>query len=174
MKAYKPPLEAYLKYKTAPVVNNPFDPKTTVIAKKIIKNLKELLDDTEIVHMGSTALRISGKNDIEIYVFPNKNKWGEVYKKLTSEFGEAGVTEDDFARFNTGVGGYEVEIIMLSGYAKKLNLAMHKYLSEHKKALEEYEELKKKYSHSKREYQIQKDKFFAKIIKGLPEDYVSG
>lgn len=170
----KPFFDDYTKYKTTPVPNAPWDPKTLVVAKKAKTLLKSLLKDfdIEILHMGSSALKIGGKNDVEIYVYPNNDDWEKVAKVLENKFGKAGHTEEDFIRLNHKIDGFEVEIVQLKGIPGKMNKATFKYFKLHPDACKEYEALKKKYHYSKREYQIQKDRFFAKFVSKLPEDYV--
>lgn len=172
MKAWKQPSEYYLRYKETPVKQYPYDPETGMVAGKVILQLKEIVgEDLEIIHMGSSALKIAGKNDVEVYIF-SKN-WNEDAEKLTKKYGKPGHVEDEFIRFNHVVDNLEVEIIMVRGYVGKLNKAVHKYFLEHPEAGREYEKIKLKYAHSRREYQRHKDKFFEKIVESLPEDYVS-
>lgn len=42
-------------------------------------------------------------------------------------------------------------------------------MKSHPKILREYEKVKQQYAYSKREYQIQKDKFFRKVITMIPD-----
>ena len=58
----------------------------------------------------------------------------------------------------------------MKNYPAKLDRKLHQYFTKNGDALSEYVELKKKFSYSKREYQIQKDKFFRKIIKTLSDN----
>lgn len=58
----------------------------------------------------------------------------------------------------------------MKGYEAKLDKEITKYLIENKKLLKEYGDIKKKYCYSKKQYQIQKNKFFQKVIRMIPED----
>jgi len=165
----------YSHYSEKPVPNRPWNPRSKPVADKVLKDLSNMLKgyDAEIRHMGSTALEIAGKNDIEIYIHPKDKNWEEIGSILTKKFGEPGHAEPDFIGFNDKRKNFDVEIIEIRGAPWKMNKAMHKYFSTHPKACREYEEVKKKYSYSKRDYQIHKDRFFARIAEKLPEDYVN-
>ena len=58
-------------------------------------------------------------------------------------------------------------------YTGKINKAVHQYLAENPALCDEYVAVKRQYCFSKREYQRHKDQFFAKIVRQIPEDYVT-
>lgn len=173
MKAWKQPFEYYLRYDETPVKQLPHDPLTKKIAGQTILSLKKLIgQNTEVLHMGSSALEIAGKNDIEIYIY--SKDWEGDKKILARKYGWPGYSEDEFIRFNDTVGNFELEIIMVRGYVGDLIKSVHKYFLGHPEARRSYEKIKQKYSHSKREYQRHKDKFFEKIVENLPKDFLNG
>ena len=61
---------------------------------------------------------------------------------------------------------------VLKGHEAKLDLALALFLKEHPKLLKEYVDLKKGFCFSKREYQIEKNRFFTKVTKMIPENYL--
>ena len=69
--------EYFDKLNERPVKINPFDPKSVTVAKKYVEKLNKLLEEFNLkaVHRGSTYFKISGKGDIEIGIYPNKNNW---------------------------------------------------------------------------------------------------
>src|SRR5690606_27660072 len=101
----------YSRYSTRPVSHEDWNPATKSIARKIAAEFNHNLDgwDVEVVHMGSTALEIAGKNEIELYVYPAANAWDAVFRVLTRSYGEPGRKEPDFIRFNAMREGFEAE-----------------------------------------------------------------
>ncbi len=67
--------------------------------------------------------------------------------------------------------GYEVEFIVMRGHEVEADQKLTAYLLEHPQLLKEYEELKRKYAFSKREYQIQKDRFFRRVVAEIPVNW---
>lgn len=169
-----PPSEGYDHYKTNPVPHEPWNPYTKTIASKMMAELRNRLEglEFEIIHMGSTALELAGKNEVEMYIYPAPQAWDEALRILTSAYGEPGYTSPEFIRFNSDLEGFEIEIMQMRGYVGKLNKAVYRYLSEHPDLCAEYVEVKRKYCFSKWEYQRHKDQFFKKLVRQIPEDYL--
>ena len=169
------PADDYSRYKTTPVTHESWNSRTKLVARDVIKQLGKILEplDVDIRHMGSTALEIAGKNEIEVYIFPASGDWETVFHRLRETYGDPGYTDQDFIRFDGQAGGFELEIIQLRGYVAKVNKALYQYLADHPQLCQEYEALKKRYSFSKREYQIHKEQFFDRVVQQIPEDYVT-
>src|SRR5690606_7283723 len=127
--------------------------------------------DVEVVHMGSTALEIAGKNEIELYVYPAANAWDAVFRVLTRSYGEPGRKEPDFIRFNAMREGFEAEIMQVRGDVGMMNQAVYRYLAENPDLCEAYVAVKRQYCFSKREYHRHKDHFFEALVRQIPEDY---
>ena len=167
------PADYFLKFSKEPVRLKPFNPKSIDVAQKLIKDLKVILHDlrVEIVHRGSTAFGVIGKGDIEIGIYPTQSKdWSKILDKLRNRFGEAENIEENYVRFNGSVDGFEIEIIVLKGQEAKTDLAITKYLLSHQSLLKEYKRVKTKYAYSKREYQKQKDLFFRRVTRRIPDE----
>lgn len=166
--------EYFLKYRETPVKLKEYNPRQELIANKYILILKKILKgiDATISVRGSTLFKIYGKGEVEVGVYANDNNWKQVVIKLTSEFGEPEIVENNYARFNSiySVGDKEVEIIVLKGFEALVDMKLHEYLLSHPDLLAEYVDVKKKSFFSKREYQIQKNMFLNKIIELIPED----
>jgi GrpB-like predicted nucleotidyltransferase (UPF0157 family) len=170
MKGWPDRLKEYFdKFSTNPVLIKPFDPRSREIAENYLEQLKTLLAglNVELSHRGSTRFGIAGKGDIELGVFPSNEDWSRVLMRLESQYGQAGNVEENYARFNSEFAGYEVEIIVLMGYRAEIDRKLTEYLLQHPELLKEYEQLKSKYAFSRREYQIQKDKFFRRVVADL-------
>lgn len=166
-----PPAD-YSRYQTKPVPHEPWNPYTKTIASKMVEEIRSQLEglEFEIFHMGSTALAIAGKNEVELYVYPAPPAWAEVRLRLTTAYGEPGHTSEDFIRFNSELEGFEIEIMQMRGYIGRLNKAVHRFLAEHPELCQEYVEVKRRYCFLKQEYQRHKDLFFEKIIRQIPDD----
>ena len=87
--------------------------------------------------------------------------------RLESRYGQAGNVEENYVRFNSMLAGYDVEIIVLMGYRAEVDQKLTGYLLQHPELLKEYEQLKSRYAFSRREYQIQKDRFFRRVVADL-------
>lgn len=165
----------YERFTKKPVVYEPWDPRSRRVARQVMGDLSLALEGlaVEILHMGSTALEIAGKNDIEVYVYPVASTWHEVLKILRDKYGKPGYQDEDFIRFDAQSEGFELEILQLRGYIGKVNKALHKYLAEHPALCDEYAAIKRQYSYSKREYQRHKERFFDRVVSQIREDYIS-
>ena len=87
------------------------------------------------------------------------------------EFPKAvGNLEGEYARFNDTFDGFEVEVILMSGYGAVVDKKLNEYLKSKPELLKDYEEVKKKFALSKREYMVQKDKFLREVIYQIPDN----
>ncbi|PIZ43238.1 hypothetical protein COY33_01875 [candidate division WWE3 bacterium CG_4_10_14_0_2_um_filter_42_7] len=165
--------EYFEKFSTKQVLIKPYDPKSKVIAQEYVNKLKSLLEgfDFEIAHRGSTAFGISGKGDIEIGVYPAENCWYQLLEKLINHYKSVGCLENNYARFNDVYDNFEIEVILMKGHEAIVDKKIARYLKEHPPLLKKYEKLKVESSFSKRNYQIQKDLFFRKNAKQIPDNY---
>jgi hypothetical protein len=50
-----------------------YEPKIEKIAERIISKIRELIPDADVRFLGASALKISGQNDIDIYILTLKN-----------------------------------------------------------------------------------------------------
>ena len=172
MKPLKP--DHYERYSTKPVPFDPWDPQTKVVAGQLLADLEQILDglNVELRHMGSTALEIPGKNEVEVYVFPAVGFWDRVTETLSGKYGEPGYRDTDFIRYDTQLDGCAIELIQVRGEIGKINRAVYKYLAANPSVCDEYIGVKRQYCFSKREYQKHKDQFFEQLVRQIPEDDV--
>lgn len=162
----------WLKFSHQPVTIEPFNPYATQVAQQYQEQLQQLLEDIPILHIyhrGSTALQIAGKGDIEIGVIPQDDFWFDAIIHLTNHFSGLGNLDDEYARFNDQLDGFDIEIILMRGYTATLDKALHKYLRMNPALLKEYEQLKQTHCHSQREYNQHKDQFFRRVTQLIPE-----
>jgi GrpB-like predicted nucleotidyltransferase (UPF0157 family) len=162
--------DAYFnRFPETPVVIKPFDPHAVTIAQQYGSALNAFLAPWKIqaVHMGSTALGISGKGEVEFGIFIPATHWFPVIVPLINHYkGIASLTADT-AHFNDSFLGYPIEIKPALDTHAKVNLGIMHYLQTHPETLREYEGLKYTYAYSKREYYREKFKFYEQLIKKI-------
>ncbi len=66
----------------APVFVFPYNPKTEGVAEKTMCKIKEVIPNADIRYMGASALKISGQNDVDIYVITPEEIKEEYLSKL--------------------------------------------------------------------------------------------
>lgn len=66
----------------------PYNPKTETISEKVIKQIKETIPEVDVRYMGASALKISGQNDVDIYVITPKEIKENYLSKLIPQFSE--------------------------------------------------------------------------------------
>ena len=147
----------------------PYNPKTKDAFKIIKAQLISILGNVIISHRGSTAMKISGQGEIDLYIPVSKNIFDDCVAKLSKHFGEPGsLYEFKRARFIKYIDNIKIEIFVInkndSGW--KNGIQFEKYLKTYPKALEEYEKIKNKLNGASiRQYYTSKTIFINKILK---------
>lgn len=170
------PAVYFEKFDTSPIFIKPFDPQSRVVAAECLSELNSLLDgfEVELCLRGSTAFGIAGKGDIDLGIYCRRIDWESVLARLIDRFGDPGNLEQDYARFEYRCKSSEIEIILLKGYAAKVDRCLTAYLASHFELLHTYEKIKLEHSKSKREYQIEKDRFLRAVIEMIPDEEEQG
>jgi len=145
-----------------PVVVNKFDPRTSVIAEKVISKIKKEIPEADIRFMGASALKISGHNDVDIYIICPPTLEENYLLKLSPIFGEQAKnkwqwTEDDI----------EVSVYLSDPTNKKFKeqLDIFDVFKNNFQILKEYEQLKEFLSgKTYKEYQTAKYEFYNRIL----------
>lgn len=131
----------------------------------------KILGKVRILHRGSTAMKISGQGEIDLYIPVCKKDFDNYVSKLSKYLGEPGsLYELERARFVKYVDDIKIEIFVInknnSGW--KTSVKFEKYLKNNPKALAEYERLKSQAGgQSIRQYYTFKIIFINKILKRL-------
>lgn len=147
----------------------PYNPKTKAVFKIIKKDLIKLLGKTRISHRGSTALKISGQGEIDLYIPATKKNFNIYLDKLIKYLGQpGGLYPLERVRFVKYIDGIKIEIFLInknnSGW--KNCIRFERYLKKNPKSLCEYERLKTIIRGvSTRKYYTVKTKFINKILK---------
>lgn len=153
----------------------PYNPEVKKVFEKQKKELLEILGhNTEVLHIGATALGISGQGEIDLAIPTSLNHFVKLIEKLKRVYGKPrSFSPDKRARFNYKQDNIDIEIIVVNKDSEgwKRNLAIDKYFKAHPEVLEAYKELKER-SHGisiKRYYQ-RKIEFINSILeKALSE-----
>jgi hypothetical protein len=167
----KLPKNYFKKIQEKPVKIKPYNKKFEYIVRDYLKKLNNVLKPTgaRAVPIGATALKISGKGDIDFGVYISEKIWDKVLKVLINYFkGISTLNSKGFAKFVAHYKGYEVEVVVRMGESAIRDKKLLEYFKKHPELTREYEQMKNKYSFSAREYAIQKNKFLRKVISMIP------
>ncbi len=145
-----------------------YNPLVKQVFKKIKNELISVIGDVSIVHRGSTALKIAGQGEIDLYVPVALKKFNLYLGQLSKYLGEPGsVYELRRARFVKYVDSIKVEIFLINRNSKdwKHSLLFENYLKKNPQALAEYEKLKMdNRGKSTKHYYTKKIEFINKVI----------
>jgi len=161
------PKSYFKKFSEQPVKIKPYDKKYEKIVKDALRDLNKELTKIKVKAMpiGATALKISGKGDLDFGVYISEEKWDDTLKVLINYFKSIKtLNSKGFAKFSKFYGGCELEVVVRRGKSASRDKKLISYLKSHPKTLKEYEDLKNKFSFSEREYAIQKNNFLRSII----------
>ncbi len=146
----------------------PYDPKTKEVFKIIKAELIKVLGKVRISHRGSTAMRISGQGEIDLYIPVNKKDFNNFVVKLSKYLGRPGsLYELERVRFVKYIDGIKIEIFVINKNSSDwvMGVKFEKYLKNNPKALSEYERLKNKADgFSVKEYYTVKTVFINEIL----------
>src|SRR3989339_407507 len=123
----------------------PYNPKTKDVFRIIKKDLKKILGNVRISHRGSTALKISGQGEIDLYIPTTIKDFNRYLDKLTKHLGKPGsVYPLERVRFVKYIDDIKIEIFIInknnSGW--KNSIKFEQALRKNKGLLNKYEKLK--------------------------------
>ena len=145
----------------------PYDPKTSEIAQKIIKMIKLTYSNLVVKHMGASALKISGQNDLDIFAFSDPKKFDEYFPGLIKLFGQPLHRHDTFCEWKFNKDGFDVEFYLTARDSETMQRQVKTFenLKNNPSLLKEYEQLKQSMNgKSFKEYQEKKYEFYHKIL----------
>lgn len=148
----------------------PFNKRVTRIADEIINLIKNVYPNLKVIHMGASALEISGQNDIDIYAFSSPSNFDMYLPGLTKLFGKPFGIHETFIEWNFCRNNYDVELYLTMQDSRTMikQLAVFEILKNNMKLLKKYEKLKSEMNgKSLREYQRMKYEFYNKILKEI-------
>jgi len=144
-----------------------FDNQITKTVNEIIDSIKTIYPNLEITHMGASALKISGQNDIDIYAFSDPKNFDKYITGLIKLFGKPLHIHETFIEWRFTKNGFGVEFYLTAKDSEtmKKQIDVFEKLSSNSKLLKEYEILKQSMNgKSFREYQRKKYEFYHKIL----------
>ncbi|EKE04810.1 MAG: hypothetical protein ACD_19C00432G0006 [uncultured bacterium] len=145
----------------------PFDNQITKTVDEITGSIKKIYTDLKITHMGASALKISGQNDIDIYAFSDPKDFDKYLSGLTELFGKPLHVHKTFIEWGFVKNGFDTEFYLTSKDSEtmKKQVDVFEKLSSNSKLLKEYEILKQSMNgKSFYEYQRKKYEFYHKIL----------
>lgn len=147
----------------------PFDPKVTEIAEEITNSIHGIYPNLEIKHMGASALKISGQNDIDIYALSNSKDFGKYLPNLIKLFGKPLHKHKTFIEWKFKKDKFDVEFYLTE--PPREHIKIFEMFKDNTNLLKEYENLKSSMNRkSFREYQEKKYEFYHKILKNSPRE----
>lgn len=145
----------------------PFDPKLTETAEEIILQVNTIFPSLEVMHMGASALGISGQNDLDLYMFSSPQNFERYLDVLIKIFGNPRSKKEDSVGWKFTKNGFDVELYLTDPDSEpmKRQIGVYQGLKNSPELLREYEVLKEKMNgKSFREYQKKKYEFYHKIL----------
>lgn len=146
-----------------------YNQKSENIFLKIKKEIKKFLGNIEIFHCGSTALKILGQEEIDLYIPVVEKEFNNYLAKLVNHFGKPSsaylLKRVRFVRYLENI---KIEIFLINrGTNDWKNIVFFEsYLKRNKKSLEEYKKIKEESNGLfVREYYRKKIEFINKILK---------
>lgn len=151
------------------IVIKPYDSTAPEKFEKVKARIQKVLGEKiKVEHCGATALKISGQDEIDIYIPVSPKDFGKLLIPLEKFFGEPkSLYPLERARFVTIEGGKRVDIFLINKDDDdwKNGVRFETYLKTHSKALDEYRKLKENGNGlSVREYYRRKINFINKIL----------
>lgn len=139
--------------------------KYQIIKEQIHKFLGK---EYKIEHRGATSLKISGQNEIDIYVPVKTDQFEKTVEKISELYGQARSHYPlKRARFVSSVEGKHIDIFVINAEDQAWidSEIFHNYLLNHADALEEYRILKESLSgQSTKTYYTAKTEFINQIL----------
>ena len=123
----------------------PYDPKVKQVFQKIKSDLIAVLGKVPIVHKGSTALKIAGQGEIDLYLPVARKRFNLYLDKLKDYLGVPGSVYDlRRVRFVKYIDKIKIEIFIINrnGLDWKNSIKFERRLKNNPKALKAYEKLK--------------------------------
>ncbi len=146
-----------------------FDSSADEKFEKIKRRIQDILGKRiSIEHRGATSLRISGQDEIDVYIPVSPVRFNSLINLLKRIFGEPrSLYPLERARFVTKEDGKHVDVFLMNKECDgwKNGVKFEKYLKSHPKALKDYQKLKENGNGlSVQEYYRRKIGFINKVL----------
>lgn len=152
----------------------PYDPKSETIFEQVRADIfTHCSSNLTVEHHGSSALKISGQNEIDIYIPVLVSQFDNTVALLTGYFGAPKSLYPFLrARFSHSVADKKTDIFVVNKESKEWNnhITFIQYLKSHSDALERYRVLKEHSAGmSTRAYYREKVSFINEILRQAEE-----
>jgi len=151
-----------------------YNPESSRVAKKVCRLLNKHFPELKVYYHGSSALKIAGKNDIDILLTCKSKYFKKYLPKLVKLFGDYKKRGRKYLNWELKKEGFDVEITLIDPESRFFReiIGVFWVLQSSKVLLKKYEELKlsSKYL-SIREFEREKLYFFNKLL-SLGKDYL--
>lgn len=158
---------------TDKIVIKPYDPKSCQIFESVKKEIVGVLGKVRVLERGASYLKISGQDEIDIYVPVSPKYFDKYVKKMAELFSAPGSFYTSVrARFSIFRYGKKVDIFIINREDKGWTGSelFTKYLIKYPRVLDKYEKMKENGNgKNTREYYSEKIKFTNRIIKMAEE-----
>ena len=145
----------------------PYNPKITEVVEEIVDSINKAYPDLEIKHMGASALKISGQNDIDIYTFSDPKNFDRYLPGLTKLLREPLHKHETFCEWKFKKEGIDIEFYLTAKDSKTMQkqIRVFEKLRDNSDLLKEYENVKSSMNgKSFKEYQEKKYEFYHRIL----------
>lgn len=149
------------------VVIHPYDPKIEVIVTELTQEIHAAVPELPIQHMGAAALRLSGQNDIDLYIFCPQTNFGEFLPQLMEELGDPSLQKPEHVEWVQTRSGFEITIYLTdpSAAAMKEQIQLFDLLKESTALRQKYESLKQSMDGQPlRLYRQKKYEFYNRVL----------
>lgn len=145
----------------------PFDPKGPDTAKEIINQIEDIYPNLEVRHMGASALKISGQNDLDIYAFSAPEDFQKYLPGIIKVIGTPIHSHGSFIEWSFRKNGFDVQFYLTQKDSPTMQkqIRIFEILKSSPDLLKEYEKLKESMNGRPfREYQEKKYEFYHKVL----------
>lgn len=154
---------------TDKITIKPYDPKSSEIFRAVKNKIISKIGKVRVLHRGASYLKISGQDEIDIYIPVSPNDFDKYVGKMSKAFGDPGSLYS-LVRARFRINGYEkhIDVFVINKEDKGWtdSEVLTKYLKSHKKVLDEYRKLKEDGNDlSTKEYYTKKIIFINKVLK---------
>jgi len=146
----------------------PYNPISVIIAKEIIASVKNIYPDLDVKHMGASALKISGQQDLDIYAFSTPADFRKYLPDLIKLFGKPLHKHETFCEWKFQKDKFYIEFYLTAKDSPTMQkqIKVFEILNNNPDLLKEYEDLKSSMNgKSFKEYQEKKYRFYHKILR---------
>lgn len=147
-----------------------FDEKTSITALNLVKKLEQVTRELNIYYIGSSALGMPGKNDIDLYIACRADKFENYLPKIEKILGKAIKIRPKFIQWVGEINGHDVETTLIDPETGRFKeqIKIFNLLRDNMKLRQEYLDMKTNSNGvNQREYDRRKVEFFSRMLKNF-------